>query len=159
MIKNLSFLRFCKVPDGIRNAAVQRDRDHSGNFLVSSFMPCLIQSSIMPTKHVFIKICNKTLIFIRYRRIRSLLLLFNNPMIKSDVKLKQKILNLFPADAAVGIHNKRFVLINNFKNLQQSFCPCTVSLLARQCPCGIFRQDHSNQIINILKMIVKQPFG
>ena len=37
MIKNLSFLRFCKVPDGIRNAAVQRDRDHSGNFLVIFF--------------------------------------------------------------------------------------------------------------------------
>ena len=79
MIKNLSFLRFCKVPDGIRDAAVQRDRDHSGNFLVIPFHALLNPVQHNAYKTVFIKICNKTLIFIRYRRIRSLLLLFNNP--------------------------------------------------------------------------------
>lgn len=118
MIKNLSFLRFCKVPDGIRDATVQRDRDHSGNFLVIPFLPAYpVQHNAHKT--VFIKICNKTLIFIRYRRIRSLLLSLTTPMIKSKSQLKQKILNLFPADTAVSIHNKRLVLINNFENLQQ----------------------------------------
>ena len=77
----------------------------------------------------------------------------NNP---TFLELKQEILHLIPADAAVCVEHKLLILQNRLKDLQQSLLPGLVGLLALERLGRVFHTGPLHQIVDILEMIVKR---
>ena len=68
----------------------------------------------------------------------------------------QVVFHLFTADGTVNIHDKRLVCVQIFKNAQVALLPSIVVLFALQNATGFFLKCPFNEVVNILKVIVKR---
>ena len=119
-------------------------------FLHSVFYPFQNQSH----KPIFIKVCNKCLIFLIYHdAVRPLI---NNSQQQPICNIIEKSCQNLPAVRIVDVSDKILILPDIVKDLQISLLPCRIASLPRQTLCIICQKCPFHQIINVFKMIIKR---
>ena len=146
-------LFFLKVADGVVDAALHGQRDAAGQRPVVVLHPAPDPVQHLPHKAVFVKPRDK--VFFLFGQAGAGAFFVHHPADQPIRHTEQKVLHLFPADAPVGVQDKGFVLQHRLEDLHQPLMPGIIGLFALQGRGGVFHAGPLDQIVNILKMVVK----
>ncbi len=118
----------------------------------------LLHAALDPVEHdpdeaVFIKPGNKRLILLRQLYPGAPFLHHIRNQLKSQ--LVQIVLDLIPADRAIDVHNKSFILHDRLEDLVDPLLPCIVGLFILQRFPAVLDAAPLHQIIDVFKMIIE----